>query len=282
MIAGTNANCKIISRSISETTATITLLIFATNSTIPAKPFYIYVQDDGSLNKERVDNNTYWVDRVNVYNNDTNNVDTNKYKEIIIKIDITKNNTSNIIENKWVRNCYIYLIDAENPRSKIAWSSERLTLISDEFEVPGVSGISFDTVDIESDENGNKKAHVKVSFDLDYKTEKDFNYNNKNILATVEVKSVSSGTLIEKKTINTSTDLSNSITTDKKYLFDEPILIEIYITNRVGTILRSEKKIYRPFERKSTTFIKTKNGVKKVVAFYVQTATQEEHEGEWL
>lgn len=280
MIKGTNADCKITKIEISETTATVSLLIYSTLATSPAKSFYIYIKDDDDSPRVRANNNIYWIDRINVYNNDTSNIDINKYKEIILKIDITKGNTSHISGNKRVRNCYIYISSAEDFQHNVAWSSDKLTLISEEFEIPEVKALRFETENLIS-EDDETKGNIGIGFNLSYKTEKDFNYNNKNISALINIKSTTTQQIIETIKLPV-TSIENYILSACQYIYHYPVIIEIIITNNIGEILKTISKIYEPQIKRSNTFIKTPNGVRRAIAFYVAADVKWEHEGEWL
>ena len=291
MIKGTNADCKIVKISINETVATVTLLIFATKATNPSKSFKIYIKDADTNEYSVADNNVYWIDQTNNYNFDANNVDTKKYKEIMFNIDITRSNTSEINGKKWVRNCYINLIDmSKNFYNAVAWSSSLLTLVSEEFEIPTVTNIQMSTHKLNTfylDQNDLTKTELRglitVDFKLNYISEKDFNYNNKNFSAVLNIRSVSTDQLIETKEIATSSvSLENSITTTNRYSLGSPVVIQILITNKNHDIVSEYRKIYTPFKKYSNTYIKTKNGVKKVIAYYLLTDSNVEHEGDWL
>lgn len=283
MILGTNSDCKILRTEITEQTATITLLIFATNSTVPSKAFYLYMQDDGIEERYRIDNNVYWVDSINGYNSTSTNININKYKEISFKIDITNKNNSQIINNKWVRNIYIYLVDANSTTQKICWSSGKISLVSNEFEVPEIHSISFETKSTRTDTTtGISEAQIKTHFKLRYRFEKDFNYKNKNILSQINIRNINSNKILEKITIPLTTQSNNSITSTNYFTLGEPLAIDILLTNNAGTILKKVSKIYKPFKKLTNTYIKTENSVKKVLAFYIATDRKQEHEGEWL
>ncbi len=284
MIKGTNADCKILNISVSETTATITLLIFATVSTNPAKSFAFYVQDEGSQEKKQLNNYTYWVDRYINYNFNANNVDTNKNKEIILNIDITNGNTANISDRHWTRNCYILLCDTNKTFNNVAWSSGKLSLISDEFEVPKVKNIIMNPTVTEYNYVKEKEtAKLGISFDLEFTSEKDFNYNNKNFLATLNVRSLSTDSVLETKQVAKTTSLHNIVETDSFYEFDEKIVIELLITDNKGNLFSTDRKIFTPRKKYSkSAYVKTDTGIKKVIAFYINADTDKEHEGEWL
>lgn len=290
MIAGTNANAKITKVTINNSTATVTMLFFASKSTVPAKSFKIYIKDENSDELININNNVYWIDQVNNYNFDANNVDTNKHKEVMFTIDITKNNTAEIVAHHWIRDCYIYLIDTSKDIYDIpAWSSDKLSLVSDDFEVPTIKDISFDTIDILSELDSvysNEfiaKGKIKAKFDLHYDTEVDFNYNNKNFNAFMNIRSIATNDILESKEITSSSVAEyNEIVSDNYYQLNHRIIIELCITNKNNELLVKESKIYRPIKKLSDTFIKTKDGIKRVIAYHVATNAMEEHEGEFL
>lgn len=281
MIKGTNAYCKVTKITVNENIAKISLLIFASKSTIPAKPFKLCVKDADTNQLYYPDNNVYWIDQVNNYTYDANNVDTKKHKEIIFTIDISNSNTAFIKGNKWVRNCYIYLLDSEKDINSLpAWSSDLLNLISDEFEIPIINNISFETTNLNTAE---LKGNIKTKFNLKYKSEKDFNYNNSNITAILNIRSVSTDNILETKNIETSSmSLYNEIETTEQYPLGASIVVQLLITNKNGEVLIDERKIYKPIRKWSNSYIKTKDGIKKILAFYVNTDSDTEHEGEWL
>lgn len=338
MIKGTNTNCKITKISINGNTATISMLFFASEATVPAKSFRIYLKDTDSNQLINVDNNVYWVDQVNNYNNDSNNIDIKKHKEIMFSIDISRNNTASISSNHWIRDCYILLIDTEKDISLApSWSSDKLNLISADFEIPTIKNISFDTINITSQYQAEQiitlsdifsqfdfeqkvleygtiykfnsslaeyepvpnyegdityfakitelqqRGNIKVKFNLEYDAEKDFNYNNKNFTAYLNVRSVATEKLLESKEIpSSSVGQYNEIETTNKYKLKDKIVIELIIANKNNEILTKESKIYKPAKKLTNTFIKTSEGIKRVIAFHVATDTSKEHEGEWL
>ena len=279
MITGTNAYCKVLNVSVSEITATVTLLIFATKATTPAKSFRICIKDIDTDEISYADNNVYWVDQVHNYNFDSNNVDTKKHKEIMLSVDISRENTSDIKENRWIRNCYIYLVDSTKDINDVpAWSSDALSLVSDEFEIPIIKNISFDTIQTTSN-----RGQIKTKFTLGYSSEKDFNYDNDNFSAFLKIRSVATDNVLETKQIATSSvSLYNEITTTQDYKYGDEVVVQLLITNKNGFIIRDERKIYKPVKKYTNTFIKTDNGIKRVITFFVNTDGDKEHEGEWL
>lgn len=274
MIKGTNANCKIVNISVSENLATITLLIFATQATVPAKSFRICVKDIDTNETTFINNNIYWIDQTNNYNLDSNNIDTKKYKEIILTLDISKSGTGVIKDNRWVRSCFILLLDSsKNIDDEAAWSSGIINLISSKFEAPEIKNVSFET-------NKNK---IKTKFSLIFKTKKNFNISDKNFTVKLNIKTLGTGTVLESKEIILNKDTPyNEVTTDKEYTIGQPIIIQLLVINKNGEYISDINRIYTPSKKYSNTWVKTDNGIKRVLFIYISTPIEAEHEGDWL
>lgn len=275
MIKGTNADCKVLSIDINQTVATVKLLIFATQSTVPAKSFRIALKDLDNETIYYVDNNTYWIDYINVYNNETTNIDTKKYKEILFNIDITNQNNGKLQGTRWIRNCYIMLLDQSKISSEqLAWRSEDINLISDSFVVPEIKNFVVDTM---------KTKELKISFTLKYESEKDFDLNNKNLSVQINIRSISSDKIIESLQIeNYIAKEYNYFITRDRYDVGFPVAVQLLITNKIGEVLLEYRKAYCPLEKYSNAFVKTEKGVKRVIAYYVNLEAEGEHEGDWL
>ena len=136
------AYCKIKETKVSGLKAYITLVIYSSVPQTTAdimgninRVFSFYLRDLNSTELVRLSHNNYWIDRNNNYNNDSNNIDINMHREIILEVDITNNNQSEMQEGRWVRRCNIILID-HTTGSEEAWVSEDLELISKEIELP--------------------------------------------------------------------------------------------------------------------------------------------------
>lgn len=266
-IAGTNAYCKLTDIKVTENTAIISLLIFATKSTSEAKSFRICVKDKDTNKISYVNNNTYWIDRVNNYNYDSNNIDTNKYKEITLSLDITRSNTSDIQGNRWVRNCYIYLLDSSKRiDERPAWSSELLTLTSDSFEAPEIKNISFETTNIK-----NNKGKIKTKFNLSYVDGEKF-FNNNNFSIFLYIKSIYSDKVLEEKEISTSSISSyNEIETTNSYEINSPVVVQILLANKNKRLLNDYRKIYKPIRKYSDSFVKINGRAKRVLSYYIMS-----------
>lgn len=261
MIKGTVANCKIKSITISDFTAYITCVIYSVSPAKEHRGFRFFLRDkDKSLTL--ISENIYWIDRIHNYSNDTTNVDVNRYLEVLLKINIADKSKADIIENKWVRHCQLVLKDVTNP-DDIAWYSEDLSLVSKEFEIPKVTNL-----DIYSDKN----YILHISFNYTYKSQHDFNYNNKNLYTTINIRSVYSNALLETQDILEEDSIYSKINTTFENAFTVPIKIEIMLKNNKGDILKLTEIYYNPIIREETAYIKTEYGVKKVLAFYIKQA----------
>lgn len=261
MIKGTTANCKIKSITVTDSTATITCILYSLSPAKQNKAFKFYLRNkDKSLTE--ISKNIYWIDRLNNYNNDSTNIDVNQYLETIFSIDITNNGTSNLIENKWIRECNLVIRDMSEPITSYAWVSEDLTLVSKEFEIPTIK-----YVDIYSDENFN----LYVDFLYKYKSQADFNYTNSNLKTTLNVVSIYTHNILE--TLDIDSNNSSKIHATFLNTFKTPIKVQIFLKNKKGDILLSTERLYTPAIRQTTTYIKTHKGIEKVLAYYVKDNT---------
>ena len=106
-IKNTDASyCKIKDIKVSGNDANITLIVYSSSPQVskenPNNPnsnihraFTLHIRDKDN-NVIRINNNYYWIDRCSNYNNESNNIDINLYKEITIKVDISNSNKSTI------------------------------------------------------------------------------------------------------------------------------------------------------------------------------------------
>jgi hypothetical protein len=258
MIRGTTANCKIKSITVTDSTATVTCILYSLSPAKEHKAFKFFLRDkDKTLTA--ISENIYWIDRINNYNNSISNIDVNQYLETTFFIDITNANTADLVENKWVRECNLVLQNIEEPTTSFAWVSEDLTLVSKEFEIPIIKDL-----DIRSDKNYN----LFVDFLYQYKSQADFNYTNNNLYTTINILSIYTNSLLE--TIDVRTDENSRIHADFLTQFNTPIKIQIQLKNNKGDILYTKERIYIPFVRQTSTFIRTAKGVERVLAYYVK------------
>lgn len=238
--------CKIKDIKVSGLKAYVTLIIYSsipqTSSDIYGnvnRVFSFYLRDKDSTELYKLSNNNYWIDRTHNYDNDSSNVDINMYKQIILEIDITNTNTSDIVGNKWVRYCNIVMVDHTTAQEE-AWVSEDLTLISKEIKLPTLSNlhIATDSNDI-----------LGVSFKYIYESQEDFNYTNSNLVTFIEIKSIYSNEILESHEIPHYYEYSSqSLTIEFNSLdtYTDPVIVSIYLKNLRGDILQSHSQFFNP------------------------------------
>lgn len=250
--------CKIKEIKVSGLKAYITLVIY---SSIPQtsednmgnihRVFSFYLRDLNSYDLYKLSHNNYWIDRNNNYNNDSNNIDINMHKEIILEVDITNNNQSTMENNRWIRNCNIVMLDHTTGADE-AWVSEDLTLISKEIELPSLSKLHITT---------DSKNILHIDFQYSYKSQEDFNYTNNNIVTVIEIKSIYTSELIETcefahyKKENTQEETINFITNNT---YTEPVVVNILIKNLKGDVLKVINKVFNPLINNTNITIKDK------------------------
>lgn len=238
--------CKIKEIKVSGLKAYVTLVIY---SSVPQtsedilgnihRVFSFYLRDVGSTELYKLSHNNYWIDRNNNYNNDSNNVDINMHKEIILEIDITNNNQSEMQENKWLRKCNIVMLDHTTGADE-AWISEELVLISKEIELPTLTNLKINT---------RKDNILTASFKYKYESQEDFNYINKNLNTIVEIKSLYSRETLETCEFphylneNTQEDYVHFISGNP---YTEPVVINIYLKNLKGDTLYYQSHFFNP------------------------------------
>ena len=197
------AYCKIKETKVSGLKAYITLVIY---SSVPQttedsmgnihRVFSFYLRDLNSTELVKLSHNNYWIDRNNNYNNDSNNIDINMHREIILEVDITNNNQSEMQEGRWVRRCNIILID-HTTGSEEAWISEDLELISKEIELPELTKFSI---------YKNSNNYLEINFKYKYESQEDFSYINSNIYYDLAIKTTYSNETIEHREFYSSQD----------------------------------------------------------------------------
>lgn len=263
LIKNTDATyCKIKDIKVSGLDAYLTVLVYSSkpqttedNLGRTSRVFTFYLKDKDTNNLTRLSNNNYWIDRCNNYNNDSNNIDINLYKEIILTIDISNLNQSQMLGNRWVRNCNLLILDQQSSKQSILWESEELSLISQEIVMPSISDIR---INITSD------SKLQITFNETFESQEDFNYANSNLITKINIYSAYNNSLIESYTLSES-DIDNekvSINTFE-HNFNSPITIEIVVLNNVGEILFRESKFYNPLNAHKV-FIKQNNEIKQI------------------
>lgn len=240
----TSSYCKITGVKISGFKAYIYLLITSTTPQVdPVSQtsntcVFSFFAKDVNTSMTRVSNNNYWIDRCNNYDNNLNNVDINKHREIVLEIDITNKNNSDMKNNRWVRRLQLVLIN--NRTNEEAWISEQLELISKEIALPLIDSIKLIRTESE----------LHLNFNLSYDVQEDFNYINNNIKAEVLVTSAYTNTILEKIPLSlmalANTNASQAIQITLNSYYTEPINIEIHIKNLREESMKVEKRFYNP------------------------------------
>lgn len=250
------AYCKIKETKVSGLKAYITLVIY---SSVPQttedsmgnihRVFSFYLRDLNSTELVRLSHNNYWIDRNNNYDNDSNNIDINLHREIILEVDITNNNQSEMQEGRWVRRCNIILID-HTTGSEEAWVSEDLELISKEIELPKLTKFSI---------YKNSNNYLEINFKYKYESQEDFSYINSNIYYDLAIKTTYSNETIEHREFYSSQN--NPINnTDISYIsenkYTEPVIVCMQIKNLKGETISIENKFFNPLINSNRVTIK--------------------------
>lgn len=250
------AYCKIKETKVSGLKAYITLVIY---SSVPQttedsmgnihRVFSFYLRDLNSTELVRLSHNNYWIDRNNNYDNDSNNIDINLHREIILEVDITNNNQSEMQDGRWVRRCNIILID-HTTGSEEAWVSEDLELISKEIELPKLTKFSI---------YKNSNNYLEINFKYKYESQEDFSYINSNIYYDLAIKTTYSNETIEHKEFYSSQN--NPINnTDISYIsenqYTEPVIVCMQIKNLKGETISIENKFFNPLINSNRVTIK--------------------------
>lgn len=250
------AYCKIKETKVSGLKAYITLVIY---SSVPQtsedsmgnihRVFSFYLRDLNSTELVRLSHNNYWIDRNNNYNNDSNNIDINMHREIILEVDITNNNQSEMQDGRWVRRCNIILID-HTTGSEEAWISEDLELISKEIELPELTKFTI---------YKNSDNYLEINFKYKYESQEDFSYINSNIYYDLAIKTTYSNETIEHREFYSSQN--NPINnTDISYIsenkYTEPVIVCMQIKNLKGETISIENKFFNPMINSNRVTIK--------------------------
>lgn len=236
--------CKIKDVKISGLKAYITLIVYSSapqtsqdNLGNIDRVFSFYLRDLNSDELHKLSHNNYWIDRTHNYNNEGINIDINMYKEIILEVDITNNNKSTMLNDRWIRQCNIIMVDITTDFEEV-WHSETLELMSKEIQLPELYNIKINST----------KENIELSFNYKYESQEDFNYTNDNLITAIEIKSVYTHHIIHtEEELNSSIQkLSNDkiiFTLDK---YTEPININIILKTLKGDILKKYSKLYNP------------------------------------
>ena len=264
--------CKVTNVDIVESTAKVSLLFYSSApQTQPdeygnvSRAFCFYLRDLDTQEVVRLSNNTYWVDRSNRYIDESNNIDINMYKKVLLNIDISNGNKSEMLKNRWVRRCELLLYNITTGEFD-SWK-ESFALISNEVVLPELSDIRV------SKSLDNK---ISISIDSTYASQADFNYMNKNLKIFFSIRSVYTNLILEETSYTYNELQSKSketfnISFIKEY--SEPILIEVRVTNLKEETLLYKNKFINPEHSLSNLYIKTNHGIKAIVSSSVKTTS---------
>ena len=257
--------CKVKDIKISGLTAYVTLLVYSSvPQTTPdsfgrtSRVFSFFLKDKNSNEIIQLSRNLYWIDRVNNYENNSINVDINMHKEILLEIDITNKNKSQMKDRRWVRNCNILIKDMSNSSYSTLWTSEDLELISKEVILPEITNIKT-TID--------KNNVLHVIFNKTYESQEDFNYIDSNLKTVIRTKSIYNNKVIEEFILEDDSQFINEYGQIEINSFcskyTSPIIIEIQLLNKKKEVLYSIEK-FCPIQNNLKVFIKSSRDIKHV------------------
>ena len=257
--------CKVKDIKISGLTAYVTLLVYSSvPQTTPdsfgrtSRVFSFFLKDKNSDEIIQLSRNLYWIDRVNNYENNSINVDINMHKEIILEIDITNKNKSQMKDRRWVRNCNILIKDMSNSSYNTLWTSEDLELISKKVILPEITNIKT-TID--------KNNVLHVIFNKTYESQEDFNYIDSNLKTVIRTKSIYNNKVIEEFILEDDSKFTNEygqIEINSFCLkYASPIIIEIQLLNKKKEVLYSIEK-FCSTQNNLKVFIKSFGDIKQV------------------
>jgi|LSQX01.1.fsa_nt_gb hypothetical protein len=258
MIKGTSASCKVVSTKVSKAKAYIKLIISSTKPAEEHKYYRFYIQEDSKLSL--VSNNNYWIDRNTNYNNAGNNIDINMYRELLIEVDITAGNGGKMVNNRWVRECQLVLVDEDFDKTPV-WYSETLYLVSDEIELPDIQELNIYNTD------NFTKLHVELLYK--YKSQADFNYNNENLYTKIVLRSNATGKILDEAIIYEEDSFNSRIYHVFEGTFDGYIDVQIRLYNNAGQIVKQFTKLYKAYLRRFKTYVKNNGKAKQVNSIFV-------------
>lgn len=272
MIKGTNTDCKITDISVVGSTATLTCLFFANNRTENAVGVQFLLIDLDTDETFKIDNTTYWIDTIT--QNDTNllNVSVNGYREVRLNVDITRDNKASMQKARWYRKCCLILTNVTDVYNKPLWKSETINLVSEQIATPKIKDFFIYNKPVYISSLNALENRLFIDFKYEYDSDIDFNYNNSNLKTIILVKSLGTGNIIE--TIEATSSLHIKAESSLGYTNNEPILIELYITNLKEEVIKHFSLVYKPFIKKAYGYIKTTSGVKKIRRVIIKDANK--------
>lgn len=261
MIKGTKSDCIISDIKVSKSKAYINLVVSSRELNDPSIPFNIYIKDynldnqvaykqlilqdslkddlgtyykvssesDIATSETKLSNVTYWLDAVYSYS-DSLNVSINKFKKIILDIDITNQNTSSILAQRFVRLISIQFINSKT--HKIIWNSEKLLLLSTKIELPTIKNCHFVT---------SKDYKISGSFIFKYESDIDFSYNNLHLFTEIIVQSPQTLEVLETLKVEDEDASTSKVQFELNNTYTETVIITILLKNYYGSDLIVDK-----------------------------------------
>jgi hypothetical protein len=272
MIKETNTDCKITDISVVGSTATLTCLFFANNKTEKAVGLRFLFIDLETEEVFQLDNTTYWVDSINSTDSNLLNVSINGYKEVRLVVDITNNNTASMQKSRWYRKGYLILTDITDVYNKPLWQSETFSLVSEQISIPKIKDLFIYNKPVYVDVLSETENRIFIEFKYEYDIDVDFTYNNSNLKTFIIIKSISTGAVIE--TIEPESSQYIKAESSLGYTYNEPVAIDICVTNLKKEVLKQFSVLYKPFTKKACGYVKTAYGVKKIKRLIVKDSSQ--------
>lgn len=263
-IKGTESSyCKVLDTKISGFKAYIKLLITSITAQKNPCAFCFYIYDYNTKETLQLSNNNYWIDRCTNYDNDNTNVDINMYKEILLEVDISNLNKSEMQDCRWYRKFNILLLNTKTLEE--CWSSGPLEVVSKEIILPNISEFSL----------SRKGNDLYAKYTLGYHAQEDFNYINNNIKLTLIVRSIYTDIELFKDEILSSAllkDYTSKTNEIKLPDYTEPIQLELHIRNLKDDTLQKFTKFYNPEILNDIITMKTATGITSSHSIYIKTS----------
>jgi hypothetical protein len=296
-VLGTNLYIGVNNVNVIKNLAKIELLLFSNEAAEEQKFIRFFIYDYDTKIEYRLDDSNYWVDNfIGVTNNaSSKNISVNFYKKVLFSIDITNNNQANFDINRWFRKirfvAKVYSKDQTNnyivENSNGSWSTEEITLISQEVFIPTIKQIDVQSTSTDEDLNL-ETLNVKLKYD--YGLENDFNYTNENLYYQVRLLSVlnrkpfPNGDVILQE--NGSKDLNPGVGIIEHTFFNlelnDFIIINIRLINPKGVVLKTLSKVYKPFVPKNRMYARFNGKVVEIKKIYVNDINEEYNDNEIL
>ena len=240
-------------------------------------PLKIKILDEQNGNISDYNNVFYWLNFFNTNNYElkSTNEDINFYKEIVVNIDITKENASIFSNNRWFRKIKILIYNAD----QVVYTSQSLSLFSSEIFIPTISDVQIKCFNTDED---NSLEEIEVNFFYDYGPDKNVTVSSSYFDYKLKLIDVYSGKIISEKTIadNNIDDASQKYGTIKyvfnTYKLTAPIKARVDIVSKNGLLLKTYAESLNLIKPKSIVFVKHNGLVKQVFGIYTNALVGEE------